>query len=340
MKILIMRGAKGIGDLLFTTPLPRLLSTAGHEVSVAAWPENEIVYQGNPYVKEIVQCPDMSQESAFAAWFDEVNTRFDRIINLGFTVEKAFLHRTDGFFGPIPDLAARRRAAAGKNYYEATLEAAGIPASPVLPELYPTPAEIGHIKRIKTEKEKYGFKLVIWNFHGSTRNKTLSRGPTWLHEVMTKCLHSQHFVVGSQPTIPEALIGKRCLDFGGSWSLRTSMIMTSVADVVVGPESAIINAAGAFDCHKVVLYSHSSPENLGKHWHNHHPITPKCKCSPCYLIPVNFRTLYHPHTRDLALSYETGCLEQNAVNIFRYNGFKCVTSLPDKKIIETILSLL
>jgi hypothetical protein len=341
MKVLLMRGAKGIGDLLFTTPIPRLLAAQGHEISISAWENNKAVYEANPHVKEIITCPDMNQEGAFEAWFDKVNAEYDKIVNLGFTVEKALLHRSDGFFGTIPPLEERRAAAAGHNYYDLTLAAAGIEGQNVLPELYPNELEQVQIDRLAAEKEEKGLKLVMWNFHGTTANKMLRLGPQWLAETRKRHPDSVHLVLGVHPTVPpQMLTPGKVLDFGGQWSLRTSMLMTALADVVVGPESAIVNAASAYNCHKVVIYSHSAPENLGKYWTNHHPILPLCKCAPCYLIPVNFRTLYHPVPRSWARTQEAFCAVKDQIAPFRCHGYHCTMELPHQEIIDTIISCL
>jgi len=342
MKILLVRGAKGIGDLLWTTPIPRLLSQEGHKVDVVAWPENQAVFLHNPYVRKIVKPPPPNCEEEFAQWFDTINASYDRILNLGFLVEKALLHRTDGYFGPIPPLEERRAAAQGKNYMRLHLEAAGFSNHAAVPELYPSSKEEAEINRLQQEKEEHGWQVVFWHLNGSTLNKNLIQGHEWIKAVSAACSRSLHFIVGSVPVKPPSLTqDTRVYDFSGAWSLRTAMLMTKIADVVVGPESAIINAAAAWpNCKKVTIYSHSSPENLGGDWENHHAILPDCPCSPCYLIPVNFRQVYDPERRRLAREQEGRCLRRHPVNPFVYEGYHCVLGLDSEQITDTIIHCL
>ncbi len=54
----------------------------------------------------------------------------------------------------------------------------------------------------------------------------------------------------------------------GRWSIRESMSFAEVADIVIGCETGLLNAAGSMDCWKIVTLSHSTKENLTKHWKN------------------------------------------------------------------------
>ena len=67
--------------------------------------------------------------------------------------------------------------------------------------------------------------------------------------------------------------------------IRGAMTLATLADVVVGTESAIVNAVAGEDNLKVVLLSHSSPENLTKHWRNTMSVeAPHVACHPCHRL--------------------------------------------------------
>ena len=49
-----------------------------------------------------------------------------------------------------------------------------------------------------------------------------------------------------------------------------------VCDVVIGPETGVLNAASYIGLpHKIVMLSHSSKENLSKHWNNTTTLEPE-----------------------------------------------------------------
>ena len=61
--------------------------------------------------------------------------------------------------------------------------------------------------------------------------------------------------------------------------------------VIVGPETGVLNAASMKKIHKAVFLSHSSEENLTKHWSNTTSFTPdNCSCYPCHKMHFGFNT--------------------------------------------------
>ena len=52
--------------------------------------------------------------------------------------------------------------------------------------------------------------------------------------------------------------------------------------MVVGPETGVLNAMAMEDVHKVIYLSHSSRENLTKHWKNAVVAQPDPGIAPCY----------------------------------------------------------
>ncbi len=75
----------------------------------------------------------------------------------------------------------------------------------------------------------------------------------------------------------------------GTLPMRGSMAIADTADVVVGPETGLLNAVGRSKNHKVVLLSHSGKEQLTKHWINAKEILPeKAPCFPCHRLHFSF----------------------------------------------------
>ena len=63
------------------------------------------------------------------------------------------------------------------------------------------------------------------------------------------------------------------------------MIMAKYADLVIGPETGVLNAASCWDTPKIIFLSHSSEENLTKYWKNTTAMMPPdCECYPCHQL--------------------------------------------------------
>jgi hypothetical protein len=340
MKVLLIRGGKGIGDLLFTTPIPRLLHEQGHTVDVAVHPENEAVYLHNPHVGALVPYP--TQESDYVPWQDQVVNAYDLILPLGESLEKKYLHRTDAFFGPVPSLEERRAAAAGKNYINETVKLAGFEPEPdgyFLPELYPSKEEAEILNRYRDEIKASGKKIIFWNLAGSTKNKTIVKGFKYIEAVLAQVPDSFHWIVNGRHCVAANMPNDPRVQ-QSAWDLRTSMLLTGLVDVVVGPESALVNAAGAYDTPKVILYSHSAPENLGAGYKNHYPVCPECDCHPCYLLTLEWFDLWDPVARNLARQQDLLCRYKTFGDPYRSMGYHCTWTLPDKQIIDTVVKIL
>jgi hypothetical protein len=59
--------------------------------------------------------------------------------------------------------------------------------------------------------------------------------------------------------------------------------------VVIGCETGVLNAVAFESNRKVVLLSHSSHENLTKHWRNCHALSPVgIGCYPCHRLHMTW----------------------------------------------------
>jgi ADP-heptose:LPS heptosyltransferase len=338
-RALIIRGGKGIGDLLFTTPIPRLLASEGYEVDVALWEQNKAVYLHNPFIKNLTFFPQNQDE--YIEWKDKIEKEYDNLIYLGNTLEKKYLHRTDGFFGPIPSLEERRAAAAGQNYINETVRAAGFNVNGefYLPEIYPSPKEMKILDRYRQELAADGRKIVFWNIAGSTKNKTLVRGFKYIEQILAQFPNSLHWILTGYQ-FDAANMPKDHRIRQANWDLRTSLLLTQLVDLVVGPESALVNAAGAYDTPKVIFYSHSAPENLGINYRNHYPICPDCDCHPCYLLTLDWFDVWDPKARNMARMQDMACRFKKYGDPYRSIGYHCTCTLPEQEIVDTIVKIL
>jgi ADP-heptose:LPS heptosyltransferase len=83
----------------------------------------------------------------------------------------------------------------------------------------------------------------------------------------------------------EPRVLKKC----GKYTIRETLCLLAEVDMVVGPETGVLNAAGQMNVPKIVMLSHSSPENLTKYWVNAKVLTPpNTACFPCHRMHYSF----------------------------------------------------
>jgi ADP-heptose:LPS heptosyltransferase len=71
----------------------------------------------------------------------------------------------------------------------------------------------------------------------------------------------------------------------GEWSIRETFTMLEHVDLVVGPETGVLNAACCLKVPKIVFLSHSTNENLTRDWVNTYALEPtKTACWPCHQL--------------------------------------------------------
>ena len=77
----------------------------------------------------------------------------------------------------------------------------------------------------------------------------------------------------------------RILCKSGQWNIRESLAFAQIADVVVGPETGVLNAVAFERVPKVVMLSHSTNKNLTRDWTNTAVLLPQnTDCYPCHRI--------------------------------------------------------
>ena len=94
----------------------------------------------------------------------------------------------------------------------------------------------------------------------------------------------------------EPRVLRRC----GIWSIRETLTFCcKQAHLVIGPETGVLNAVGMEEVSKVCFLSHSTKENLTKHWINTIAIEPpqSVPCYPCHTLHYSWE-FCHEHEID------------------------------------------
>ncbi len=275
----------GFGDMLQTASFfPELAKT--HDIFVNTTPAGRNILLSNPHVRGfIIQDPDQVPNEYLGTYWKALEERYDKVINLSESIEGSLL-ALPGRPNALWSQKRLREKVGRINYFERTFELAQVPFSTPDKGFYPTEDE--HEQAL-SDRLAFDGPLVIWSLSGSSMHKAYP----WTDAVIAKLLmaHPTVHVVLVGDALCEILEGgwadeKRVHGVSGKWSIRRTLALIEHADVVVGPETGLLNFAGLLPgVASVVMLSHSSPDNLPKHWVNNTTLQPvNTPCHPCHRL--------------------------------------------------------
>jgi len=322
----------GMGDMIQVSSLFPLFKEQGYRVCVNVSERGKEILESDPNVDELlVQETDQVPNDRLTPYWERLEKCFDKFVQLSESIEGSLLltpEREEEIRGERVLVESSKDYNLSKeeihekynvNYMERTHDIAGLPYK-FLPKFYPTLEEKKHARRQRKKiKSKY---VILWALSGSSVHKVYP----WTDAVMSRILMDRKdlsFVTVGDGLCELLEVGwedeKRVVTKSGKWSVRETLAFLDVCDVVVGPETGVLNAASTLDCHKTVMLSHSSHENLSKHWKNTTALGPEDYpdyCFPCHKMHYGFSTC----NRDK----ETG-------------GAMCAAKINPKNVVEDIL---
>lgn len=290
-----------IGDILQTTSIMPGLKEQGYHITWMCHANTSSVSMNNPFVDDwIMQDQDQVPNAELGPYWIALQQegRYDHIINLCESVEGSLLTMPGKIQHAYSD-ETRKRIFGKVNYYDRTHDIAAVPLGPRT-KFYPTDDEA---KWAIGEKEQHNAPIVIWCLTGTSHHKTYPFTQIVLRWLVEQT-PAQIYLYGDklvakqlQDAILECMI-KDNIDISrikaicGLWSIRESLAFAQVADVVIGPETGVMNGV-AFepDVDKVIYLSHSSNENLTRDWVSTKVLAPteaECPCYPCHRLHYDF----------------------------------------------------
>jgi len=288
----------GFGDMIQASNILPELRRQGFHVTMMTTPRGHDIVKHDPHIDAFfMQDVDQVPNQELADFWAVQAARFDRFINLSESVEGTLLAMPGRANHLWPDNL--RRELLGQNYLEFTAKLAQIPYRSEArfyaseDETLKAKAYLADVKNTLAGPLKIGMRApprfnILWCLAGSSIHKFYPAQD----EVIANVLRS----------IPEAVIvfsgdiACKILESGwekeprvrctsGEMDVRDSLSLAQVVDCVVGPETGTLNAVAFEQVPKVIMLSHSSHENLTKHWVNTAVLTPaSTDCYPCHRL--------------------------------------------------------
>jgi predicted SAM-dependent methyltransferase/ADP-heptose:LPS heptosyltransferase len=242
------------------------------------------VIKHDPHIDRfIIQGKDEIPNQFLKQFWDYTRPKYDKWINLCESVEGTLLASPGRATFEWTNEA--RAVHMERNYLEWTHLLAGVPP-PYRPAFHSTLDEKSWARRWK-ERTK-ARNVILWSLAGSSGHKVWPHLDTIIARVMLEMPDTHVVLVGdaSCMILEQGWENeKRVHRQSGKWSIRESMAFAEVADLVIGTETGLLNAAGHMATPKIITLSHSSQEMLTKHWKNvialEQPAGVGCSKHPC-----------------------------------------------------------
>lgn len=274
------------GDMLQSMSILPGLKREGYDITVFCTPRGVEVIRNDPHIDRLViQDEDMVPNAELMAYFDYLKTKYTKVINLCETVEGVVLPMSYRAHFHWPKEA--RHAICNRNYVELQHMIAGVPYSGPETRFYASDEEKAWARK---EVDSLGKGPVIaWSLSGSAFHKIWPYVDSAVAALLGIYPNARVVLLGGKAE--EQLVGKildRVISKVGQWNIRESIAFAQQSDMVIGPETGVLNAVAMESMPKVVLLSHSTVENLTRDWVNTISLAPEgADCYPCHRLQLD-----------------------------------------------------
>ncbi len=281
----------GMGDMIQASNVLPALKRAGYHVTMMTTPSGQDVLAHDPHIDDwYIQDTDQVPNQLLGNFWDYHRQKYDLFVNLSMSVEGRLLIMESDFRQHWPKNLIHKEC--NHNYMEFMNELADMPFK-AEQRFYPTALEQNWAMHELLPVDNK--KIIMWSLSGSSMHKATP----FVDAVIARLLMTD-------PDVHFILVGDLACQIleGGSWaneprvwcrsgvySVRQTLALAQQVDVVVGPETGVLNAVGMEPVAKVIFLSHSTVENLTKHWINTTALVPaKTPCYPCHRLHSGWGT--------------------------------------------------
>ena len=256
------------GDAMQLSSVMAGLKKQGYHTTLYCSPPGDEVLLHDPNIDVFhYQDKDQVPNMHLKDFWDYHQKKFDKWINLSESVEGSLLaiaDRTQHWWNP-----ATRHRYMNINYLEFQHMIAGVPHDPQV-HFYSTTEEKAWARE---QRSRMGEFVLVWSLSGSSVHKTWAGLDRTIASLLIDFPDLEVVLVGGQDGVlleqgweNEKRVHKR----SGKWTIRQTLSFLAQADMVVGPETGVLNAACQLEIPKVIFLSHSTEENLTRDWVNTH----------------------------------------------------------------------
>jgi ADP-heptose:LPS heptosyltransferase/predicted SAM-dependent methyltransferase len=280
------------GDLLIASSVLAGLKTQGFHTTLYSSPPGIDVVLHDPHIDRLyIQDKDQVPNANLGEFWAHEKKKYNRWVNLSESIEGCFLAMHDRIQTQWPK--AVRHQMMNYNYLEFAHSIAQVPHNPRV-MFYETEDERQWARYMK--KKMGSGPVFLYATAGSSVHKTWAGMDSIIARILLTYRDAKVILTGGELSkILEAGWENepRVLKTCGKWTIRESLAIAKLcADVVIGPETGILNAVSCMpNIAKILLLSHSTHENLSRDWVNTQAIAPDASvadCYPCHMLHYNW----------------------------------------------------
>jgi len=269
----------GFGDMLQAATILPALKSEGYHVTVMTTPAGQTILRHDPNVDDwYIQDKDQVPNAELGDFWREQAKGFDRFINLSESIEGTLLAIPGRPNHAWPPEVRHRMM--NKNYFDWTAELAGVDFKPCK-MFYPTAEE-----KARAQELINGKYTILWSLAGSSHHKFTPHMDAVIARIMLDWPDAQVILVGDH--VCQVLeqgwdLEPRVVCMSGRLEIRETLALAQAVDIVIGPETGVLNSVAHEPNGKIIMLSHSSKKNLSQYWYNTQTLTPLgCECYPCH----------------------------------------------------------
>jgi len=283
-KALVIRiGA--FGDCVLITPVIARLKELGYHITLYTGERGMDIFKHDTRIDKFIEHKKETPiDDLHKIWKKlEKQVKYDEVLNFTESIEcNVALHPVS----PMYVYPKKERAVVcNKNYYEVTADISKFEGVGNTPSLMFTKEEeyraLSHIKDGKFN--------ILWCLSGSGKNKVYP----WTDYVIGDLVKSHpnvHIItVGDNKCqiledVANTFPKENITQLAGKISIRESMALTKLVDLVISPDTGLLHSSGCFDTPKIGLLGHTTIENITKHFKNDYSLESDCECAPCFRL--------------------------------------------------------
>lgn len=285
----------GFGDMLMMANLLPQLKREGYHITVNTTPAGADIVKFDPYIDEfLLQDVDQVPNQELPLFWESQAKRFDRFIQLSESIEGTLLAMPGRANHAWPDSV--RRVELNRNYLEWCSQLAELEYHSDA-RFYPSKDEReaarSFLHQVNADRNpnlligEAGKPVftILWALSGSSVHKFYPHQDAVIARIMTDLPQAVVLLTGDEPCklLQQGWeLEPRVYCLAGKQAIRETLTLATLVDCVIGPETGVLNAVAFEDNLKLIMLSHSSDENLTKHWRNTEVFTPDAEKVPCY----------------------------------------------------------
>ena len=283
----------GFGDMMQISSIFPGLKEQGFIVTVNTTPSGMEMLKHDPNIDDFfIQDDDQVVNAELGFYWDKLSKCFDKFIMLSESIEGSLLavpERRESAWHPD----FRRMVMGTVDYLEATHAIAEVPLPPRV-KFYPSEEEKAFAKKNRAVFGSSSF-IILWALSGSAVHKVWPHMDAVIARLLIGYQNMKIVLVGDN--LCQVLEygwkkEKRIIRKSGKWDIRHTLAFAEECDLVIGPETGVMNAVSMLDMPKILMLSHSSPANIGSNWINTVVVEPEdTPCYPCHTLHRGFSYL-------------------------------------------------